>query len=118
MNALEKFIRSKGPMRDILAKLLLEMLEKEKQAKREGRNKGFEGVYRLTPRQIQVTKLLLDGHSYAEIAKELFIAVHTVRCHARRAYIVLGVKGRWDLESRISEEEADLIRRRFELVPK
>jgi ATP/maltotriose-dependent transcriptional regulator MalT len=104
-------------MRKILAKLLLELLAIEEEVKKEKNRNGFARIYRLTPRHIQITKLLLDGYSYPEIAKKLAIAVHTVRCHARRIYILLGVKGRWDVRSGLSAEEANLIRKLFEELP-
>jgi DNA-binding NarL/FixJ family response regulator len=118
METLAKVIRGKVLKKDILAKVLLNLLEKQNEAKREKYHKNFERVYRLTPRQIQITKLLLDGYSYPEIANSLHIAVNTVRCHARRIYLILGVKRRREIKSRISDDEADLIRKWYKGIPK
>jgi DNA-binding CsgD family transcriptional regulator len=110
MNFLAKTIHWKALMKDFLARVLLILPEEQKEAKQDGRTKDLEGVYQLTPRQIQIAKLLLDGYSNAEIANELYIAVSTVRSHVRRIYFILGAKGRRDIRKRISDDDAKLIR--------
>ncbi len=48
----------------------------------------------LTPRQLQILELLAHGHSTAQIARELHLAIDTVRNHVRHALHALGVHSR------------------------
>lgn len=45
----------------------------------------------LTPRQIEVLKLLAEGGTMAEVAKELYLSKETIRSTAKEAYRRLGV---------------------------
>jgi DNA-binding CsgD family transcriptional regulator len=100
----------------ILAKLRLSLLVNEKAAKRKKPRSKSRSVRCLSPKQIQILKLLLDGYSYAEIAKELFITESTIRSHTRMIYRILEVKGRNDLIAKLSKDEFDLICKRFTCV--
>lgn len=46
---------------------------------------------RLTPREVAVLGLLARGSSYAEIAADLRVSVHTVATHVKNLYRKLGV---------------------------
>jgi DNA-binding CsgD family transcriptional regulator len=46
----------------------------------------------LTPRQIEVTKLLMKGYRYADIAETLGITIGTTKQHLHMIYSKLGVK--------------------------
>ena len=48
----------------------------------------------LSPRQREVSELVAEGLSNAEIARALYVAESTVKQHLRRAYGALGVKNR------------------------
>jgi PAS domain S-box-containing protein len=48
----------------------------------------------LTPRQVEVLRLLEQGHSTKQIAAELHLTVETVRTHIRRLFRALGVNSR------------------------
>jgi DNA-binding CsgD family transcriptional regulator len=89
-----------------------------KPAKQKIRRREFRNIHRLTPRQIQIAALLLDGYRYAEIANKLFLSVNTVRCHVYQIYKSLKVIGRRDLLSCLSNREITLIRGRSKAVPK
>jgi DNA-binding CsgD family transcriptional regulator len=52
------------------------------------------GALGLTEREAEVMRLVVDGRSAAEIAKELVISVHTARNHIAHAYEKLGVRNR------------------------
>ena len=94
------------------------MSDLQKPAKQKIRRREFRDIHRLTPRQTQITALLLDGYRVAEIANNLFISVNTVRYHVYQIYKSLKVRGRRDLLSRLSNREIALIRRRSEVGPK
>ena len=40
-----------------------------------------EGKIQLTYRELEVLKLIVDGHSNAEIADKLFVSIHTAKAH-------------------------------------
>ena len=48
----------------------------------------------LTPRQVEVLRLLQQGHSTKQIAAELHLSTETVRNHVRRLFRALGVNTR------------------------
>lgn len=48
----------------------------------------------LSPRQLEVLRLIAEGFSYEEIAGRLFITVNTVKFHVRSIYTRLGVANR------------------------
>jgi DNA-binding CsgD family transcriptional regulator len=74
----------------------------------------YEGILRLSPRQIQIVRFLFEGYSYGEISIVLSIATNTVHSHARRIYGILGVKGKRELYEQMTMEEYELICKRFE----
>jgi DNA-binding NarL/FixJ family response regulator len=48
----------------------------------------------LTPRQVEVLRLLEQGRSTKQIAAELHLSTETVRNHIRRLFLALGVNSR------------------------
>ncbi len=50
----------------------------------------------LSPRELEVLRLLADGLESNEIAERLFIAVDTARTHIKNIYSKLGVHSRWE----------------------
>jgi LuxR family maltose regulon positive regulatory protein len=50
----------------------------------------------LSPRELEVLRLLADGLESSEIAERLFIAVDTARKHIKNIYSKLGVHSRWE----------------------
>ena len=53
--------------------------------------------YALTNREKEVTLLLLEGHSYKQIADKLFISIPTVKTHVSKVYKKCKVTGRLEL---------------------
>jgi two-component system, NarL family, nitrate/nitrite response regulator NarL len=51
-------------------------------------------VASLSPRQLEVLRLLADGCSYEQISSRLVITVNTVKFHVRSIYLQLGVTNR------------------------
>lgn len=53
-----------------------------------------DGVYELTPRELEVLRHLVDGQSNGEIATEIWVTQRTVRAHVERILEKLGVTNR------------------------
>jgi len=45
----------------------------------------------LTPREIEILKLLADGYKYREIAEKVFVSLETVKTHTKHIYDKLDV---------------------------
>jgi DNA-binding CsgD family transcriptional regulator len=58
-------------------------------------------AYRLTRRETEVTRLIVDGCSTAEIAERMRILPNTVQDHTQAVYLKLGVRSRVELVARI-----------------
>lgn len=108
MDTWAKFARRKFK-KDILAKVLLSLSEKQKAMEQRTHSRIYEGILRLSPRQIQIVKYLFEGYSYFEISNVLSIKTNTVHSHARRIYGILGIKGKRELFDELTDEEYDLI---------
>ncbi|MFB2119604.1 response regulator [Parapedobacter sp. 2B3] len=52
---------------------------------------------RLTPREIEIVSLLQDGHSYKQVAAQLYVSVDTVKYHIRNIYGKLQISSRTEL---------------------
>jgi DNA-binding CsgD family transcriptional regulator len=57
----------------------------------------------LTPSERRTAELAAEGLSNKEIARTLFVTVHTVEAHLSRAYAKLGVRKRAQLAARLKE---------------
>jgi len=57
----------------------------------------------LSERELQVLRLLAAGLSNPEIARQLYVAVSTIRPHAKSIYGKLNVHGRWEAVQRAKE---------------
>ncbi|RMI30996.1 LuxR C-terminal-related transcriptional regulator [Nocardia stercoris] len=60
----------------------------------------------LTPREVEVLRLVADGHSNREIARQLFLGETTVKSHLVHIYAKLGVKSRTSAVARARERGA------------
>lgn len=60
----------------------------------------------LSPREIEVLRLVADGRSNREIAKELFLGETTVKSHLVHIYTKLGVRSRTSAVARAREQGA------------
>jgi DNA-binding CsgD family transcriptional regulator len=61
----------------------------------------------LTSREADVLKLILRGRSNADIGKELFISIHTVKNHITNVHAKLGVRSRWQLISLFHSDQQE-----------
>jgi LuxR family maltose regulon positive regulatory protein len=57
----------------------------------------------LTPRELEIVRLICAGHSGPEIAEELVLAYNTVRKHISNIYGKLGVRSRTQAIARVQE---------------
>jgi DNA-binding NarL/FixJ family response regulator len=81
-----------------------------------GGSVGLRGA-ELTARESEVSELLKDGCTNAEIAERLSIGIETVRTHARSIYRKLGVPSRREL-ARVAHQEAVVVDRDQRPVPR
>lgn len=60
---------------------------------------GYEYIqrYALTPREVEVLKLLLAGAPNEKVCKDLVISLNTLKKHNRNIYKKLGINNRWEL---------------------
>lgn len=56
--------------------------------------------YNLTKREKEIAKLLMEGHSYKEIASESFISMATLNTHIRNLYEKLGIHSRSEMAAK------------------
>jgi DNA-binding CsgD family transcriptional regulator len=56
----------------------------------------------LTPAELDVVRLVAEGHTNAEIGQRLFISVNTVKKHLSHVYAKLDVEGRTDLAAEVA----------------
>ncbi len=59
--------------------------------------KSLQRQLELFPRQLDIAKLLCEGHKNYSVAKELGISINTVRTHLRQLYNKLDVTDRFEM---------------------
>lgn len=71
------------------------------------KSKTHNLVEPLTPRELEVLQLMARGHSNAQIARQLFLTVNTLKAHTHRIYSKLDVHDR--LQAVIRAQELGLL---------
>jgi DNA-binding CsgD family transcriptional regulator len=56
----------------------------------------------LTPQETQISRLVIAGHSNAEIGAQLFLSPRTVEWHLRKIFVKLGISSRRELDGALS----------------
>jgi DNA-binding CsgD family transcriptional regulator len=59
------------------------------------------GGERLTPQELQIALLVIQGRTNAEIGRAIFLSTRTVEFHLSRAYRKLGISSRTELAGRL-----------------
>jgi DNA-binding CsgD family transcriptional regulator len=62
---------------------------------------AFLGKYGVTGREREIILKVVQGKSNADIARELFVSVATVKTHLHNIYAKIGVNSRYDLLARV-----------------
>jgi LuxR family maltose regulon positive regulatory protein len=57
----------------------------------------------LTPRELEIMRLICEGYSNPEIARELVVTINTIKKHTSNIYSKLGVRGRTQAIARAHE---------------
>jgi DNA-binding NarL/FixJ family response regulator len=81
-----------APMSPKIARKALNMLTKGKPSPEKTDNSEYD----LSKRELDILRLLVDGHDYKIIADKLFISPHTVRKHIANIYEKLQVSNKVD----------------------
>jgi ATP/maltotriose-dependent transcriptional regulator MalT len=63
------------------------------------------GLESLTPSELRVVRLAVDGFSNREIAHELYVSLKTVEGHLAHAYAKLGIDGRPELSGALAAQK-------------
>ena len=81
-----------APMSPEVARRVVELFRRFKPPER--------AEYHLTPYQLRVLGMLVDGHNYQTAAAELGVTVHAVSFHMRHVYEKLGVHSKSEAVAR------------------
>ena len=65
-----------------------------------------EKIRHLTPKEIEIIKLIQEGYSNSKIARVLSLSEHTIKCHVNRIFKKLGVNSRAQLIKLCHENRA------------
>lgn len=83
LESLKEVINGGAPMSPEIARKVIKLFRQSPPPKRVD--------YDLTPHEIRILKMLVDGHTYKTAAKELGVTVHAVSFHMRNIYDKLHV---------------------------
>ncbi len=98
MSAVKELCDGGAPLSPEAAKDLIDHFQNMKD------NIIAEADYKLSPREKEVLKLLVDGVHIKDIAKKLFISIETVRFHFKNVYRKLKVKNQAELVAKTLRE--------------
>lgn len=68
-------------------------------------SENFLATYNITGREREIIEMVIKGRSNADIAKELFISLATVKTHLHNIYQKVGVDSRYDLLARVRSSQ-------------
>jgi DNA-binding CsgD family transcriptional regulator len=71
----------------------------------EQRRRMLVQQFRMTPAEVRLAELIMDGHTPVSASRELGITVHTVRTYLKRLYAKTGVKNQAGLVRKLLQTE-------------
>ena len=83
VEALKEAIEGGSPMSPEVARRVISLFREIKPPK--------EAAYELTPHEVRLLRMLVEGHSYKTAAAELHVSVNTIKFHLRHIYEKLQV---------------------------
>jgi DNA-binding NarL/FixJ family response regulator len=85
LSGIQELLDGGAPLNPLIARRVLNMFNQFKQP-------GFD--YGLTERELEILRLMVDGHSRPAIAEKLFLSPLTIGTHAKNIYSKLHVQSR------------------------
>ena len=83
VDALKEAVDGGSPMSPEVARRVINLFREIKPPK--------EATYELTPHEVRLLRMLVEGHSYKTAANELHVSVNTIKFHLRHIYEKLQV---------------------------
>ncbi|HJY29326.1 MAG TPA: response regulator transcription factor [Pyrinomonadaceae bacterium] len=83
VEALKEAVEGGSPMSPEVARRVINLFREIKPPK--------EATYELTPHEVRLLRMLVEGHSYKTAANELHVSVNTIKFHLRHIYEKLQV---------------------------
>ena len=83
VQALREAVEGGSPMSPEVARRVINLFREIKPPK--------EATYELTPHEVRLLRMLVEGHSYKTAANELHVSVNTIKFHLRHIYEKLQV---------------------------
>lgn len=83
VEALREAVNGGSPMSPEVARRVINLFREIKPPK--------ESAYELTPHEVRLLRMLVEGHSYKSAAAELHVSVNTIKFHLRHIYDKLQV---------------------------
>lgn len=87
IESLREAMEGGAPMTPQIARRVIQHFQATRRAQ-------LPGAYDLTPHELRILRLLVDGHHYQTAANELGVTVNTIRFHLRHIYDKLQVRSK------------------------